>query len=150
MIYPGDPIGVPAEVFFRNSNVSIAAILDGTSNTVAIGERSHNLSYVTWTARSINGWLGVTPPSLGGSDKFNPSPEECWTQVLGPAGLENGNRTPNDPEAHVEDYWSLHPAGVNFLFADGSVHCLKSSINPLVYRALFTRSMNEVVSADSY
>ena len=115
-----------------------------------IGERSHNLSYVTWVARSIGGWLGVTPPSEGGSDKFNPSPEECWTQIMGPAGLEDGNRTINNPEAHVEDYWSRHPGGANFLFADGSVHFLKASISPVAWRALATRAGNEVVSADSY
>ncbi len=149
-IYPGDPIGIPAGLFYRNSAIRVASITDGTSNTFAVGERSHNLSFVTWTARSINGWLGVTPPMQGGSDKFNPSPEECWTQILGPVGLENGNRTPNDPEAHVEDYWSRHPGGVNFLFADGSVHFVKSSISPIPYRALATRNFGEIVSADSY
>ena len=39
-------------------------------------------------ARSIDGWLGKTSPLEGGTDQFNPSPEECWTQVLGPVGLE--------------------------------------------------------------
>jgi prepilin-type N-terminal cleavage/methylation domain-containing protein/prepilin-type processing-associated H-X9-DG protein len=150
VVYPGDPLGIAAGIFFRNSNISVAAVTDGTSNSIAVGERSHNLSYVTWTARSINGWLGVTPPSLGGSDKFNPSPEECWTQVLGPAGLEDGVRTPNDPEAHVEDYWSMHPGGVNFLFTDGSVHFIKASISPYAWRGLATRNMGEIISADSY
>ncbi len=150
VVYPGDPIGIAAGIFFRNSNVSVAAVTDGTSNSIAVGERSHNLSYVTWTARSINGWLGTTPTSQGGSDKFNPSPEECWTQVLGPAGLENGLRTPDDPEAHVEDYWSMHPGGVNFLFTDGSVHFIKASINVLAWRALATRNMGEIISSDSY
>ena len=143
-------IGTAAGMFYRNSATSIAAITDGTSQTIAIGERSHNLSYVTWTARSINGWLGKTSTFEGGTDKFNPSPEECWTQVLGPAGLEDGTRTPNSPEAHVEDYWSRHPGGVNFLFADGSVHCLKSSINPIPWRALATRAGQEVIGADQY
>jgi prepilin-type N-terminal cleavage/methylation domain-containing protein/prepilin-type processing-associated H-X9-DG protein len=135
---------------FRNSRVSVAAITDGTSNTFAIGERSHTLSYVTWTARSIGGWLYKTSAVEGGTDKFNPDPEECWTQILGPVGLEDGLRTPNNPEAHVEDYWSLHPGGVNFLFADGSVHFIKNSINPIPYRALATRAGGEVISADSY
>jgi prepilin-type processing-associated H-X9-DG protein/prepilin-type N-terminal cleavage/methylation domain-containing protein len=150
VIPPGDPIGIPAGMFFRNSNISVASVSDGTSNTVAIGERSHNLSYVAWPARSINGWLGKTSPIEGGQDQFNPSPEECWTQVLGPAGLEDGLRTINNPEAHVEDFWSRHPGGANFLFADGSVHFLKSTINPIPYRALFTRAFGEVISADSY
>ena len=136
--------------FFRNSRVTIANITDGTSNTIAIGERSHTLSYVTWTARSLGGWLYKTSAVEGGADSFNPDPEECWTQVLGPVGTTDGRRTPNNPEAHVEDYWSLHPGGVNFLFADGSVHMIKNAINPMVYRALATRGMGEVVSADSY
>jgi prepilin-type N-terminal cleavage/methylation domain-containing protein/prepilin-type processing-associated H-X9-DG protein len=143
-------IGSASGLFYRNSRTSFADIVDGTSQTIAIGERSHNLSYVTWTARSIDGWLGKTSTIEGGTDQFNPSPEECWTQVLGPAGLEDGPRTPNDLMAHVEDYWSRHPGGVNFLFADGSVHFLKSSINPNPWRALATRAGNEAISADAY
>jgi prepilin-type processing-associated H-X9-DG protein len=66
------------------------------------------------------------------------------------AGLEDGTRTINNPKAHVEDDWSMHPGGVNFLFADGSVHFMKSSINPIPYRALMTRNLGEIVSSDSY
>jgi prepilin-type N-terminal cleavage/methylation domain-containing protein/prepilin-type processing-associated H-X9-DG protein len=144
------PAGGHYGIFYRNSRTSVAEIADGTSNTIAVGERSHNLSYVTWVARSIDGWLGKTSPIEGGTDQFNPSPEECWTQVLGPAGLEDGPRTINNPQAHVEDYWSRHPGGANFLFADGSVHFLKSSIDPRPWRAMATRGMGEVISADSY
>jgi len=144
------PLGNHAGCFFRNSRTSLANIIDGSSQTIAIGERSHNLSYVTWTARSIGGWLGKTSNIEGGTDQFNPSPEECWTQVLGPAGLEDGLRTPNDPTAHVEDYWSRHPGGVNFLFADGSVHFIKQSINPVPWHALATCAYGEVISADSF
>jgi hypothetical protein len=68
-------VGSAVGIFYRNSRTSVANITDGTSQTIAIGERSHNLSYVTWTARSIGGWLGTTPASDGGSDRFNPSPE---------------------------------------------------------------------------
>jgi prepilin-type N-terminal cleavage/methylation domain-containing protein/prepilin-type processing-associated H-X9-DG protein len=144
------PAGQHAGIFYRNSATKISAITDGTSNTIAVGERSHNLSYATWVARSIGGWLGKTSAIEGGTDKFNPSPEECWTQVMGPAGLEDGSRTINDPLAHVEDYWSMHPGGANMLFADGSVHFLKSSINPIPWRAMATRAFGEVISADSY
>ena len=144
------PLGQHAGIFYRNSATKIAAITDGLSNTIIVGERSHNLSYVTWVARSINGWLGKTSLVEGGTDQFNPSPEECWTQIMGPCGLEDGVRTINNPEAHVEDYWSRHPGGANMLFADGSVHFLKSSINPIPWRALATRALGEVISADAY
>src|SRR5271166_1706526 len=73
------PLGQHAGIFYRNSATKISAITDGTSNTIMVGERSHNLSYVTWVARSINGWLGKTSLVEGGTDQFNASPEECWT-----------------------------------------------------------------------
>ena len=41
---------------------------------------------------------------------------------------------------------SKHPGGGNFLFADGSVKFLKSSINPLTYNSLGSRNGGEIVS----
>ena len=45
---------------------------------------------------------------------------------------------------------SMHPGGANFVFADGSVHFLKGTINLQTYWALGTRNRGEVISADSY
>ena len=102
------PLGQHAGIFYRNSATKIAAITDGTSNTIMVGERSHNLSYVTWVARSIDGWLGKTSPIEGGTDQFNPSPEECWTQIMGPCGLEDG--TPHDQQPRGPRRGLLEPA----------------------------------------
>jgi prepilin-type N-terminal cleavage/methylation domain-containing protein/prepilin-type processing-associated H-X9-DG protein len=143
-------IGSPNGIFHRNSRTSIAEVVDGMSQTIAVGERSRNLSDVTWTARVPGGWLAKTSLFEGGTDKFSPEAEETWTQILGPAGLEDGSRTINQDTAHVEDYWSRHPGGANFLFADGSVHFLKSGISPASFRALATRGSSEVISGDSY
>jgi prepilin-type processing-associated H-X9-DG protein len=43
---------------------------------------------------------------------------------------------------------SNHPGGANFLFGDGSVRFLKETINMATYRALSTRKLGEVISAD--
>jgi prepilin-type N-terminal cleavage/methylation domain-containing protein len=45
---------------------------------------------------------------------------------------------------------SYHPAGVNSLFGDGSVHFVKNSIDWRIWRALGTIGSGEVVSADAY
>jgi len=137
-------------MFFRNSRITFADITDGTSQTLAVGERSHNLSYVTWTGRAVGGYLFKTSSFEGGTDTFAVEPEESFTMIIGPVGVEDGPRTPNHPMAHVEDYWSRHPGGVNFLFADGSVRFIKNSISPSIFQSLATRAGGEVVSADAY
>jgi prepilin-type N-terminal cleavage/methylation domain-containing protein/prepilin-type processing-associated H-X9-DG protein len=45
---------------------------------------------------------------------------------------------------------SMHSGGANFLFSDGSVHFLKSSIAIQTYWALGTRGNGEVISSDQY
>jgi prepilin-type processing-associated H-X9-DG protein len=45
---------------------------------------------------------------------------------------------------------SRHPAGVNSLFGDGSVHFMKNSINFQTWIALGTINGGEVISSDSY
>jgi prepilin-type processing-associated H-X9-DG protein len=45
---------------------------------------------------------------------------------------------------------SLHPGGLNFGMADGSVKFLKSSLSLQTYRALGTRAGGEVISSDQY
>ncbi len=45
---------------------------------------------------------------------------------------------------------SYHPAGVNSLFGDGSVHFIKSSVAGITWRALGTIGGGEVISSDQY
>jgi prepilin-type processing-associated H-X9-DG protein len=45
---------------------------------------------------------------------------------------------------------SYHPGGVNVLLMDGSARFVKSSINPVTWRALGTRATGEAISADAY
>ncbi len=45
---------------------------------------------------------------------------------------------------------SLHPGGVNVLFADGSVKFIKNTVNAATWRALGSVQGGEVISADSY
>lgn len=45
---------------------------------------------------------------------------------------------------------SYHPGGVNVLLGDGSVRCVKDTIDGHVWRALGTVAGGEVISADAY
>ena len=45
---------------------------------------------------------------------------------------------------------SRHPGGANVLFADGSVHFIKSSIAIKTWWALGTKANGEVISSDTY
>ena len=99
---------------------------------------------------------------------FNPCPGSAFTSYLAPClvlahcHLLNTNA---DTDAGLDDPSSFHPGGANVLFADGSVHFLKSVLgdagtNPdgstrytpssLIQQALGTRAGGEVVSSDSY
>ena len=70
--------------------------------------------------------------------------------------LYNHYLTPNSPRPDCIVYhnpgWkaarSLHPGGVNALFADGHVAFARDTIAPTVWLAISTRAGGEVVSAD--
>jgi prepilin-type processing-associated H-X9-DG protein len=53
-------------------------------------------------------------------------------------------------QAPLLDAGSRHPGGLNAAFGDGAVRFLKLSINPMVFRALITKSGGEVVGADQF
>ncbi|NDC62780.1 MAG: DUF1559 domain-containing protein [Planctomycetia bacterium] len=106
-------------VFFRNSRVSIKQISDGSSKTIVIGERNSRLGGSTW-AGVVAGAKAQRVRNVGIAD-----------------------HPPNDAEAHFDDFSSMHPSGVHFLFGDSSVRRIDDAIEPGVYRALCTRQGGE-------
>jgi prepilin-type processing-associated H-X9-DG protein len=45
---------------------------------------------------------------------------------------------------------SNHGGGVNATFGDGSVHFIRNTVDPTVWRSMGTIAGGEVISADSY
>lgn len=144
----GDPSDIPGRdhgegLFFRNQAVRIADVLDGTSQTFAVGERSHNLSRATWTG-AITG-AAVTVLELrtqGGLD-----PEEEPALILGHTGEGHG---PNARPSHADQFWSRHPGGAQFVMADGSVRFVREQVGFRIFQGLATRAGGELLSADGY
>ena len=109
----------------------------------------------------ITGPGGV--PGGGHSEWCNGnSAYDCFTTALppntySPAGtvpldtdLSSANEADGGPTYSAVTSRSYHPGGVNALFADGSVHFTKNSINFQMWRGLGTVGGGEVISSDSY
>jgi prepilin-type N-terminal cleavage/methylation domain-containing protein/prepilin-type processing-associated H-X9-DG protein len=129
-------------VLFRDSRIAFRDITDGLSQTIVVGERSHLLGVATWSG-------AVTGALLYDDDGDNigtPDLETGAGMVLGHAGEGVG---PGSNRSEPNQFYSLHAGrGVNFLFVDGHVAYLKSTMNYRTYLALATRSGGEVIGGD--
>ena len=144
MFGTGEP-GVDGDgVFFRDGKVGLRDITDGTSQTIAAGERSHKLGEATWVG-SVTG--AILYPAPGDNDGIGRArTEDAPGMILGHAGERRG---PGDPNGDVNQFYSNHAGGgVHFLFADGHVAFLKSTMSYTTYLALATRAGGETISAD--
>lgn len=130
-----------AGLFFRNSHVPFGEIIDGTSQTIAVGERAHDFGEATWVG-SVTGAI-LYPDDNNSIGAFKA--ENSAGMILGHAGEGYG---PGDPNADVNQFYSHHGRGVNFLFADGHVRFLSTDIDYRSFLALSTRAGGETPVAD--
>lgn len=112
-------------LFYRHSyreKISVAQIIDGTSNTLAVGEDlpEHNqhsgLFYSNGDYSSCHAPLNYMPKPATPSD---------WPNVI--------------------SFRSRHPQGANFCLADGSVRFVRQSITHANYRAGCTKAGGETL-----
>ncbi len=160
-------IGQMNGLFITQTSIPLAAITDGTSQTMIFSERAHGLL----TSDELTYWHWWADGTA--------SDTRYWTIFP----INPFRNMPDTAEA-ASSAWtssasSFHPNGTNFAFADASVHFLKSDINtwahdPMtgypvgvsqdvngffhmapgtkfgVYQALSTRSGGELISSDAY
>jgi prepilin-type N-terminal cleavage/methylation domain-containing protein/prepilin-type processing-associated H-X9-DG protein len=120
--------------------VTLAGVTDGTSNTISAGESLPAMRADNNVWEFNSGANGTTIP-------INyPSGQSC---SLNGNGWGSSNFASRCAYANV-GFKSKHPGGANFLFVDGSVHFLKTSINMFTYCALGSRAAGEVISSDGY
>jgi prepilin-type N-terminal cleavage/methylation domain-containing protein/prepilin-type processing-associated H-X9-DG protein len=106
------------------------------------------------------GWL----PSAAGLDNPEPMNNKLAMASIDHTGAvmtgipDNPGNNPNGPTGWiatggatmdtVSGFRSLHTAGCNFAFCDGSVHFITSSITQLTYQALSTKAGGEILGTD--
>jgi prepilin-type N-terminal cleavage/methylation domain-containing protein/prepilin-type processing-associated H-X9-DG protein len=141
-------------LFWRNSHTKIASVTDGMSNTIIVGERSSNHSPSTWTGAVPGGrcpaWMATQPPCIYCAP---PGPAYDNADFAEALVLSHGNAThvpsADFPIFDPDTFYSYHTGnGANFLFGDGSVHFLTSSINPYTFQYLCTIAGGETFPTD--
>ena len=114
---------------------------DGSSNTMMVGETAYNLPDYRFTSGDCNGtsrfsftyWSNPFPGSTGITTQYAFNPKDLPSD-----GIYNSN--------WVRSFRSDHVGGLQFLYADGSVHFLTDSLAATLVDALATRSGREVLS----
>lgn len=115
-------------VLFNYSKIQIAAISDGTSHTLLLGEHTN-----------------------GRTEAFPGMPWVNWDVTDTSEGINGPNTLPGgapDWKFYRNRIGSWHPGGATFALCDGSVHFLSADIDATLLKNLTTRKGGEVVSHD--
>ena len=117
-------------MFYQNSATRFRDVRDGTTHTVAAGERVTQAYTPTGPRLEIfpSCWAGVVPEG-----------EEAIARVLALT-----DHAPN-AGAHPEDLSSHHPGGANVLLGDGSVRFVSESVNETAFAGAGTIAGGEVL-----
>ncbi|MEW4562689.1 DUF1559 domain-containing protein [Bremerella sp. JC770] len=113
----GTPNSDADGAFFRNSDIGLRDLVDGSSNTILIGERSY--------LHPLAGGNEPRGAMFWGTNGY----EEADGKGLGSVS-SGGHRKINCPEDSQcrRSYTSMHPGGAQFCLGDGSVRFIAETI----------------------
>ena len=130
-------------VLFQDSAVRFADVTDGASNTVLAGERPPSPdNHFGW-------WYAGIGQSMGNGSADSVMPVQEYNRTFYAPTCPRGPYLfgPGDPNNMCDTFhfWSRHPGGAHFAFADGSVRFLRYDADPIL-PALATRAGGEAVA----
>jgi len=122
--------------------VSLVEFRDGSSQTLFVGERpppAYRFAGSWYAFGYLPQWGYDFSRHLYGLVDYPSNSDPCRKPMHFAPG-----RVENPCDSH--HFWSFHPGGANFVFADGSVRFLTYSADPMIH-SLATRNGGEVASA---
>jgi prepilin-type N-terminal cleavage/methylation domain-containing protein/prepilin-type processing-associated H-X9-DG protein len=122
-------------ILYCNSKIRLRHIKDGASQTFMVGERGAFFTKTPWAGTSPNAVAVTTPNAPVYMAVVDPFPTLMMARI--------GNRPLHNPYSEPYDFFAPHDGVCHFLFADGSVHALSISIEPVVLQALATRDLED-------
>jgi prepilin-type N-terminal cleavage/methylation domain-containing protein len=153
-------------MMFPGYGVDGKSIIDGTSNTIMIGERwyqtrawtlgdYYNNTSTTGPRRPIPGHTPLFCFSASAKNIDQRYPPNADLNTYGYYNSHNdqrdrpGPRTITTPSMSYNNlpFGSFHPGGVHFAHADGSVVFINDSVDLVLYGAIASRNGEETVSA---
>jgi prepilin-type processing-associated H-X9-DG protein len=139
MFFETGPLSNPSP---DQSPVRMADVLDGTSNTLFLGERGHKDDvFDQWAAGAGEQLIGDYGwwHTCGGLAIV-----DATLTTLAPLNYRADTSEPEFACRRVSAFGSEHPGGANFGLVDGSVRFISESIERVNYQALSTRMGGEV------
>jgi prepilin-type N-terminal cleavage/methylation domain-containing protein len=136
--------------------IGFAQIRDGTANTMMYAEK---FMFSDRYFFDSEWWFGDDKSSFHGfdNDNFRSSINNPAYFPRGNPAADYPNTTPESSSNGGNETWhggfvfgSAHPAGINSVFADGSVHNVKYGIDPDVFNALGNRDDGSNFQSDDY
>jgi prepilin-type N-terminal cleavage/methylation domain-containing protein/prepilin-type processing-associated H-X9-DG protein len=143
-------------VLYWRSAVTITDIVDGTSNTLAVGERppSPDMGYGWWQSADTYNFVGVTTTWEWDTVQYVANTRGAPYLTEGETGAPcpfpafySPGRV--DKVCDFNHFWSNHTGGANFVFGDGSVRFLPYSARPVMPQ-LATRMGGETVDGSGF
>jgi len=132
-------------LFLQNKAFGFHDIIDGSSNTLLMGERSHRdpiFDSIPGEWLAAWGWwaFGAAGDCLLGT--------QTGINFMLPANFMSlsGGEQQQLYDDRINAFGSLHPGGAMFALGDGSVRFISQSVSQLTFLALGTRQGNEPVS----
>ena len=122
-------------VLFPDSKVSTAKITDGTSHTIAIGER--NMGETGWIAGLSNAF--TWPCDAAGFKNVEFGINLCRED-------DPSSTAHCEPYGNSRPFSSYHPGGVHFAWCDGSVSFVVEDTDLAVLQAVASRNFEETLT----